>query len=145
MLESTCITFGDQFRQAEMVPESCKPELRDSGWGRVSSVFGDRGVLVVVFQRLLFTCLDLLRRRGRSTGDDSVPALVQRFLELEILSKKSQIWCQNRRREHTQSYLLFQLQTLPFVLVLELVLLDLNAFQSLDAEFDFHRQALDIP
>lgn len=69
-------------------------------------------------------------------------------MEFKVLTRRGEadesIAHTRRDKQDWIAYFLLELQALAFVLILEFVLLDLNALQGLDALFDFGWEAFDV-
>lgn len=88
MLEGTSVTLSDEIGEADMVSEGGQPELGDGG-GVCHVIFGKRGILVVIFDRIFLPSLYFFRRGFALASYDGISALVQRSLQVEILRTKN--------------------------------------------------------
>lgn len=87
MLQSSGITIGDDLRGADVVPQRGQPEFRDrSGIGGIRWKFF---VGWIVLERLLLSCLDLLRCWLCGPGDDRETAFIQRTVQAKVLPKQA--------------------------------------------------------
>lgn len=86
MFQRFDVAIGDKLVQCNMIAEGGEPELGNAGGCR-GDVFGKRGVISIFLEVDLLASLYLFRGGGRFAVDDVVPALVEGFLQLEILPK----------------------------------------------------------
>ena len=88
MFESALVALSDDIVEPDMVSKGRKPKLWDAtGGGR--GVFGQRGVLLIILERVLLAGCDLLLGDCRRTRDDGITSFIQRLLKLKVLSKKN--------------------------------------------------------
>lgn len=87
MFERLDIAISDKLIQRNVIAEGGEPELGDTG-GCGGDAFGEVNVFVILFGVDLLASLYLFGGGGSLAIDDVVAALVEGFLQLEVLKTK---------------------------------------------------------